>query len=716
MGGRTLNQSGTQFWKSTGLTLSTLLLFAVLSPDLALAQQTAGESSAEQDFSGWSCERCPEPELGWTGHVDLGLGWISDDDLRYGSYRGLEDDGAYLPLDGYGIYRGAEGRYFSVDGKDLALDNRELEIEGGREGRYALNLSWNEIPTYRGYGAQTPFQGQGSTQLILPPDWVDGRTTGEMTALQSSLQAAPMKLQRETLDLGASFRLSRNWSINVDTQRQDKKGTRPFGGAGVFLNNASQILAPVDFTTDRVDVDINWSRKTFQLRLGFMASEFDNARNSLTWDNPFIGTPETDSFRAALEPSNEFYQLSLTGAWTIRPGMNLSGYASMGEMSQDEAFLPYSINPDFDGLTLPRAALDGKVDTSVANLGGKFFARINSRLSITARAKYDERDNQTPIDVYTPVNSDFIIFGPRSNRPYGFERTKYSADVRFRAFGKLRLSGGGRHQELDRTFQAIENSEETTWWAQAKFTPVARSHIRATFEQASRDTSEYQVVTDSGRVDHPLFRKFNQADRERKKGNLEAFYSTTNGLGLNLTLYGAEDEYEESVLGLQSSEVRGGTLSMDYAINEKSSVYVFVSREEIESVLYGRSESLGWNGTTDDLIATAGAGFSTAIDEDKKFGIDLIWADSEGDIDVTTNGPSPFPTLSTTLKNVRLHFSQSLNDKWGYMIYAEYESFDSSDWAFDGIGVDGVDSILTYGIISPHYDVLNLRAQATYRF
>ena len=138
----------------------------------------------------------------------------------------------------------------------------------------------------------------------------------------------------------------------------------------------------MDFTTDRLDVGINWSRKAFQLSLGFMASEFDNNRNSLTWENPFTGTPEIDNFRAALEPSNKFYQFSLTGAWTIRPGMNLSGYASMGEMSQDEAFLPYSINPDFDDLTLPRSSLDGQVDTSVANLGGKFFARINSRLSI----------------------------------------------------------------------------------------------------------------------------------------------------------------------------------------------------------------------------------------------------------------------------------------------------------------------------------------------
>jgi hypothetical protein len=281
---------------------------------------------------------------------------------------------------------------------------------------------------------------------------------------------------------------------------------------------------------------------------------------------------------------------------------------------------------------------------------------------------------------------------------------------------KLRLNGGVRYQELDRTLQAIEESDETTWFAEAKYTPIARGHIRATFESASRDTSEYRVLSDGGRPDNPLFRKYNQADRDRSLAQLEGFYATTAGLGLNLTLYGAEDEYDESVLGLQNSKVKGGTFSLDYAFNATTSVYGFVSSEEIESELFGQDGPLAWIGTTKDEIATAGGGFSTSISPDMEVGIDVIWADTKGKIDVQAGDAAPFPDLKTRLTNVRLRFDHSVTDQWAYRLYAEFESFDSSNWAFDGIGVDGVPAVLTYGIISPHYDIWNLSAQAVYRF
>lgn len=697
--------------------LTTLILIAAIFPISISAQDAEGEGteSPESPFSNWSCSRCPE-QTGWLGAAEFGIGWVSDDSLRYGNYRGLEDDGPYLPLDGEARFSNSEGRYFKLSASDLALDSREIEMKGGQEGRYDLYLSWNEIPTYRGYGAQTPFLGQGDEHLRLPDNWQRGATPAEMPLLQESLNPAPMKLQRKVLDAGATMRFSGAWSAELEVQRQKKTGTRPFGGAGVFYNDTSQILAPVDFTTDRVNAGLNWSSPRVQLRLGFLGSWFDNGDHSLTWDNPFTAGPGVDQFRAALEPSNDFYQFDLTGAWIIRPNLHLSGHAAVGEMTQDEAFLPYSINPDFENVALPRTSLDGKVETSVANLGGKFFARINSRLSITAKADYDERDNQTPVSVYEPVNSDFLVLRERENRPYSFERTRYSADFRFRAFRKLRFAGGARWQELERTLQAIEDSEEKTWWGEVKFTPFNRSHLRLSLESSDRDTSEYQAVTDSGRVDHPLFRKYNQADRDRDLGKLEAFYSNMSGLGVNISIHYAEDDYDESVLGLQNSEVRGLSLSLDQAIGTGASVYGFVTQDEIESEMFGQSGALQWTGNTEDRISTVGAGFSAALESDKEFGVDLVWADSRGDIDVLAGSAKPFPALKTTLKNLRFRFDHDVNDHWGYRLYAEYESFDSSDWAIDGFGVDGVDSVLMYGLISPNYDIWNVYAQASYRF
>ena len=89
----------------------------------------------------------------------------------------------------------------------------------------------------------------------------------------------------------------------------------------------------------------------------------------------------------------------------------------MGRMKQNDPFLPYTINPRYSDLPLPRESLDGKVDTSTYNLAGKLFARVNNKLSFTARGKWDERDNKTPVDLYTPVVTDLFRSVPAITGP-----------------------------------------------------------------------------------------------------------------------------------------------------------------------------------------------------------------------------------------------------------------------------------------------------------
>lgn len=695
-----------------------LMLMGVLwlMPAIASAQDETPEPAADNPFSDWVCQRCPEV-LGWWGNGYFGPGWVSDDSLRFGSYRGLEEKGFYAALDGDIHFRDAEGRYLDGYGRDLGLDSRELDIKGGRQGRYEFRFAWHEIPFYRGYGAQTPFTGQGSGNLTLPGDWQHASGTSGMTRLASSLQPAPLGLQREILDAGLVFRPSSAWSFEVDVQRQTKNGTRPFGGAGIFINNASQLPAPVDFTTDRIDAGIAWGNQRAQLRLGFSGSWFDNGRTSLTWDNPFDSPPETLRLRSALEPANDYYQFNLTGAYALTPRIHLSGSAAVGEASQDEVFLPYSINPEYSDLPLPRATLDGRVDSSTFNLAGKLVARLNSRLSITARAKYDERDNRTPVDEYTRVISDIVLAEGRANRPFGFERSEVSADVRYRLSHAVRLSAGGKRTDLDRTLQAVEQSDETTWWGEVKLQPWAWSQIRLRGETARRDIDAYHPRDDGGPVDHPLFRKFNQADRDRDRMLAELYLTPAEGLGVNLNLHYAKDDYEKSEIGLQRSRVTGYTVGADYAMAERITLYAYASRDDIESDLDGSYGSQAWTAGTDDRIATVGAGLTAQLSEKSRLGVDAVWADTDGDIAVQTSlQESPFPTLRTTLKNLRLHFSHDVRENWGYRLLAEFENYDSSDWAIDGLGVDGLDPLLAFGLLSPNYSAWKLWAQASYRF
>lgn len=674
------------------------------------------------DFSKWQCRFCPEYE-GWYGEGLFGIGWVSDDSLRFGSYRGLEEEGFYPAIDGQAHYLKADGRYADIYARDLGIDSRQFDARGGRMGKYEVRLGWSEIPSFRGFGgAATPFIGQGSSVLTLPPDWVRASRTEGMTTLNDSLVPANYRLERKTLDLGLSMRFTSAWSFDIDAQRQDKKGTRPFGAGGVYLNNASFLPAPVDFTTDRLDMGVNWKGRKASFRLGFMGSWFDNGQQSVTWDDPFVSGPGAERYRAALEPSNDYYQFNLSGVYAITRGINLSGRAAIGQGTQDEAFLPYSINPNFANIPLPRNNLGGKVDTSVFNLGGKLYARISPKLSLTARYKYDERDNRTPVNTYSPVIADFIILRDRQNKPYSFERSQFSLDARYRLFKTVRVSAGGKYQELDRTLQVVENQDETTAWAELDFTPFWRTQLRLKIEGSSRDVNEYRPNTSqaNGPIDNPLFRKYNQADRDRTRVLLDFNLRATDSLGFALNAYSASDDYTNSELGLQNSDVKSYTVTMDYAAGEKVSLYAFYGNEQIESQLDG-ANSTGmenyWFADTEDEVVTIGAGGTLVLDDRASLQVDYVLADTTGDISVrTAAGGDPFPSLVTKLANLRLSYNQTVSERWGYRVMVEYEKFDAADWAIDDYGVTGMSSILWSGISSPKYDIWNLRLQATYRF
>ena len=98
-------------------------------------------------------------------------------------------------------------------------------------------------------------------------------------------------------------------------------------------------------------------------------------------------------------------------------------------------------------------------------------------------------------------------------------------------------------------------------------------------------------------------------------------------------------------------------------------------------------------------------------------GLDYVSSESTGDILVGTDADEDaFSSLKTDLTNAKLYFDHELNERWGYKIYAEYEKYSAADWAIDGLGVDGIGSILTMGDVSPEYTVWYFRVQASYRF
>ncbi|VAW39446.1 hypothetical protein MNBD_GAMMA01-2305, partial [hydrothermal vent metagenome] len=415
--------------------------------------------ASDTDFSKWKCKLCPD-YTGWSGDLLFGLGFASESDLRFADFRGQDEKGLYLALDGELHYQNTQGYYLNLYSRDLRLDSRQLEVNAGKQGSYDFRFGWSEIPKYRGSDSKTPFLGVGTDSLSLPTGWAAAVATSDMSQLDNMLVDTSLKTLRKTMDAGMTLKIAGNWQYQLDFQKQQKNGTRAFA-AGLFYNNASQFPIPVNFTTDQVDMGLSWFGKRSQLRFGLTGSWFNNGYNSVTWQNPFTSPESNQVLRAALEPDNKYYQFSISGAFAFSPKMRVSGQASIGKISQNEAFIPYSSNSTYSDIPLPRSSLTGILDTSSINLAGKFSARLTRKLTFTARVKVNERDNKTPVAIYNPVVTDLVQLGERYNRPYSYEREKYSADLRFRPQRSIRLSTGIKYENMDRTLQAVETTKES---------------------------------------------------------------------------------------------------------------------------------------------------------------------------------------------------------------------------------------------------------------
>ena len=698
--------------------LMALLLLGLASTSATPAAEPAlPDAHQPVDASRWLCRLCPYRE-GWYGALDLGLGYVGDASLSYADYRGLDKKATFPALDGGVHYRDSDDRYFDIYARNLGIDSRSLEMHGGVRGRYQLRLAYQEVPKYRGFGTASVYSSVGGNSLTLPADWQKSFTTDGMTALENSLVPAPLKTRRRTLQAGLTLKFARKWTYDADFNHETRDGTRPFA-AGLYTINSSQFPVPVDFATDRFDLGLQYRGERAQLRLGFDGSLFDNGVGSITWKNPFISAPGNQVLRAALEPDNTYYQFSLQAAVAPRPRLRFSARAALGRMRQDDLFLPYSINPQFGDLTLPRSMADTRIDTGTLNIAGKLAARLSSRLDFSASMKIDQRDNDSPVDVYTIVITDFVPGGDRLNRPYSFARKKYDLEFSYRAAAAFNLRTGARLERYERSLQSVLETDEHLYWGELNISRWSAAQLRIKLETSQRDASPYLQVDETGLIENPLMRKFHYADRNRERAILEVDISPAQPWSLNLSWGRAQDDYTESMVGLRNSEEENLSMDFGVALGPGISLNAYASRDNISSQLSGFDSATEspWDAFTDDRITTLGLGISSRASKHVTLGLDWMESASSGRIAVITGQiDQPFPALRTRFGNLRGYVSFTVNRNWAWQFSAEHEHLSTSDWQLDGLGAAGISNVLTLGDVSPRYSITALRLQASYRF
>ncbi len=660
------------------------------------------------------CEDCPDYS-GWSGWVEGGAGFQSDDSDHFGRYTGQEKSGGTAIANGVVRYRGKDGSYLDGKAIDLGLDSRDVSVDGGKQGKYGIAVEYDQIPNFRARDAMSPLVNEGGGRLGLP-------------AGPAILNSTPLKTERDRL--GAKFSLipARKWEITGYFREEKKDGTRDLGG-GFGFDQVTILPANIDYKTDDFGLTLGYKGSKLQAQLAYAGSLFKNGQDAITWDNPFLGAPSTG--RIADAPDNQFHKISALLGYQLTDHTRLGAQLAFGRMTQDQAFLPYSTNPAFGS---PAASsLDGQVDTTLAK--ADITSRPTPRLQLNASYTYSNRDNNTPVNTYNYVITDIAqaTYPPpsglpitRQNMPYSFKQQLLRTKAAYVLPQGANLSGGFDYDQMNRTYQQVEDTKDKTLWAKLKLHPTGKVETSLKYSYSSRDASSYlnnpafenPVYPNSV---NPLMQAFELADRRRNKIGLGVAVNPTEKLSLGLDLDYYKDDYRNMVLGLTQASGLTGTPSVTYVFSENLSASAYYTYERLDSDQASRfwittpPSSTPWAESDSNSTQTLGLNASWKVIP-KKFdlGADAVYSKFTGNIQYS--GATDLPDLSSSLAAFGVHGNYKMRENLTLRAGLWYEKYKESDWAKNASVGFLLPTVLSLGTAAQDSDTVLVSLSVRYDF
>ncbi len=698
-----------------------LLLSLAVASCLAAAGTAGADEPAAPNTSEWTCSKCPFPK-GYQADAELGGGYLDESSAKFGDYTGLDEKGGYVVADAEGSYTGESGYGLTYELTDLGLNSRAVSIEGGRQGSYDFGLFYDRVPHSLWDTTDTPFLGVGSRNLTLPANWVAGGSTAGMTSLAADLHPVDVGYDRDRYGAEGRYFWGPNLVFGLDYRRDERSGFRSKFGA--FGSTSTQLLAPLDDATDRIDATVRYQTERWFAEFGYHGSFYGANAASFNWQNPFNSMlPGSGTGRMSLAPSNDYNELALSAGWHGLPGDTTIAFsAATGKGTQDASFLPYTINPDIATGALPMSNLHGDVDVTRADLTvtSHPLAPLRLRGSVT----YDERDNnsrQAAFDsiVYTDL---FLTSGEVTNPVYGFERFRVLGSADWEVIRDLQLGLGGEYRELKRTGTAQEVSKEhfSDGWGRAEYRPTGYLGLVVRGGAQEREPSDgYDVAVGEAYGQNPLMRKYDMAYLYRSYGEFVANVAIGDlPLTLSASAFYADDSYTKSQIGLRSGIDRRYGLDLNWAINEQLSAYLTGGQDKIDSKQLGSSSysTPDWKGTVSDAFSTLGGGISARFSDDLSLDLDYTWAQGNSHTSISGVDAGNFPAVRSELSSFKADFNYDVTERLGVVFTWWYERFTSSDWALQGIGPATLPNVLSLGADPYDYSVNYVTIALEYAF
>lgn len=534
------------------------------------------------------------------------------------------------PIGEFGFAAGSRDGLYQVEawGRNVGYDDQAYLASVNKAGEHYFTFTWDQTPHVYNDQATTIYDGVGGNALTLPnafrtqmaaglagnppvpPDNATRQAKADL--INSNLREFHLGFRRDVATAEYRWTPDDNWDVKTDYTRIRRDGTQPVAVMTYHSNTAGNIAGtpnernsrvmlevpkPIADTTHNANVNAEYAGTTpwgtkFNINAGGGYSAYQNDYKEFGFQNPWIpdggngqNAPLNNSY--SLAPDNSAATGRVYGAVELPFKSRFNGAVNYTAARQDDAFLPFTVNPLLAAPTISQASLNGGNNTLLVN--NALTTNWSPTVKSTLRYRYYDFDAvQDPVTVSNWYVADaFVREDVHTYRPTAFTKQNASAEANWRALKWLTVGGGYAWERWDRDRRDVNVTDEHTGRVFADAQPVDWAKLRASYLHSERRYDSYTPIANPN-VPYTTYRLFDMANRSRDKGTIAVDLYAQNNVTITPTAgfrfddYGTDPYGPARELGLLRDEAWNAGLEIAWHPSRDLTVMVSYMHEEIQ--------------------------------------------------------------------------------------------------------------------------------------
>jgi MtrB/PioB family decaheme-associated outer membrane protein len=537
------------------------------------------------------------PDIALVNQIDFGVRGTAfgsgSDPARYQRYRDLRDGGT---IDLFRLFKDTNQYRYSLRADHVGYWDQRFSGSYNNFGKVKASFEWNQIPLYYSNSTRSLYD-QSSPGTLSLNDSIQSGIQNKTLTLASALNGATafdLRTRRDIATANLVYSATPNVDLTVTLRNTQKQGAYPWGGSfGISGAIATELPVPVDHRTTDLGTSLEYSNDRAYARLAYDGSFFRNNVTTMVWDNPSRVTDSATAGpaqgRMALWPNTDMNTVSASGGLKLPGRSRASAYVSVGNMSNNAALLPFTINSALVSPALARPTAD--ITARVTAMNYLFTSRPANTVWFSARYRQYEFDNRTvPFVVTNSVNYDTALVAlNQASEPFSQTRHTFDADATYSPTRYVGFRAGYTREDVDRTYRIVEKTTEDIARTSVDLTGVPWVTVRGVFEHSKRRGSPVDGLELLSIGEQPTLRQYDISDRDQNRFSTIIMVTPLSDFSFNTSVSFGRQEYPGTNLGLRDNTNHVYSVGFDYVPTNQVSMGINYGFEKYDALQVSRT-------------------------------------------------------------------------------------------------------------------------------